>query len=443
MASPHYPTVFAMTTTKTTIRHLADHVGTTVTLQGWLYNKSSKGKLHFIQLRDGTGFCQCVAFKKNVGDELFDELGTLGQESSLAITGEVVADERAPGGFEIKVSGAKVYQAAEDYPITPKDHGVDFLHNQRHLWLRSKRQWALLRIRDRVIFSLRTFFAEREFVNMDSPIFTPNACEGTSNLFEVGYFDTKAYLTQSGQLYGEAGAMAHRNIFTFGPTFRAEKSKTRRHLTEFWMLEPEMAFAELEDVIQLAEDMIVYVVKDVMETRKVELEALERDFSKLEGITGNFPRLTYDEAAKILDEHPDSDFVYGEDFGAKDETILSEMHDQPTVVTHYPADFKSFYMKRDESGTKALCVDILGSEGVGEIIGGSQREEDADVLKQRILEHELPMDAFGWYMDLRKFGSVPHGGFGLGLERFVGWIAGVEHVRETIPFPRMMTRLTP
>lgn len=431
------------TITKATIRHLAEHVGATVTLQGWLYNKSSKGKLHFIQLRDGTGFCQCVALKKNIGDELFDELGALGQESSLAITGEVVADDRAPGGFEIKVSDAQVYQAAAEYPITPKEHGVDFLHNQRHLWLRSKRQWAVLRIRDRVIYSLRCFFEQREFLNMDSPIFTPNACEGTSNLFEVGYFDETAYLAQSGQLYGEAGAMAHRNIYTFGPTFRAEKSKTRRHLTEFWMLEPEMAFADLDDVVALAEDMIVHVVKDVLASRRLELEILERDFAKLEAIQGGFPRLTYDEAAKILADHPESSFVYGEDFGAPDETILSLMHDQPTIVTHYPAEVKSFYMKRDETGTKALCVDVLGSEGVGEIIGGSQREEDLDVLLERIREHELPEDAFQWYLDLRKYGSVPHGGFGLGLERFVGWIAGIEHVREAIPFPRMMTRLTP
>jgi asparaginyl-tRNA synthetase len=430
-----------------TIRQLGaaldDYSGKTVSLSGWLYNKSSKGKLHFLRLRDGTGLCQCVVFKKNVDEALFDELGTLGQESSLSLVGEVSVDERAPGGFELKVSSAHVFQNASDYPITPKEHGVDFLHNRRHLWLRSQRQWAILRLRDGVISALRRFFEERDFVNFDAPMFTPNACEGTSTLFEVGYFDQTAYLTQSGQLYGEAGAMALRSIYTFGPTFRAEKSKTRRHLTEFWMLEPEMAFAELDDVIALAEDMIVYVVKDVLERRRHELEVLERDLSKLEAIQGGFPRLTYDEAAKILADHPESDFVYGDDFGAPDETILSRMHDQPTIVTHYPAGVKSFYMKRDTTGEYALCVDILGSEGVGEIIGGSQREDDLDLMLERIREHELPEEAFSWYLDLRRFGSVPHGGFGLGLERFVGWIGGLEHVRETIPFPRMMTRLTP
>ena len=429
-----------------TIRNIADDLsgfaGQSVRLQGWLYNKSSKGKLHFLRLRDGTGLCQCIVMAKNVSEELFAELGSLGQESSLELVGEVALDERAPGGFEVKVTAARVYQNATDYPITPKEHGVDFLHNLRHLWLRSQRQWAIMRVRDGVISALRRFFESRDFVNFDAPMFTPNACEGTSTLFEVGYFDQKAFLTQSGQLYGEAGCFALRNIYTFGPTFRAEKSKTRRHLTEFWMLEPEMAFATLDDVVQLAEDMIVYVVKDVLERRRPELEVLERDLSKLEAITGNFPRLTYDEAAKILADHPESNFVYGDDFGAPDETIISNLHNQPTIITHYPAEVKAFYMKRDGHG-KALCVDILGSEGVGEIIGGSQREDSIDLMLERIKEHELPEEAFSWYLDLRRFGSVPHGGFGLGLERFIGWIAGLEHVRETIPFPRMMTRLTP
>lgn len=429
-----------------TIRNIADDLsgfaGQPVRLQGWLYNKSSKGKLHFLRLRDGTGLCQCIVMAKNVSEELFAELGGLGQESSLELVGEVALDERAPGGFEVKVSAARVYQNATDYPITPKEHGVDFLHNLRHLWLRSQRQWAIMRVRDGVISALRRFFESRDFVNFDAPMFTPNACEGTSTLFEVGYFDQKAFLTQSGQLYGEAGCFALRNIYTFGPTFRAEKSKTRRHLTEFWMLEPEMAFATLDDVVQLAEDMIVYVVKDVLERRRPELEVLERDLTKLEAITGNFPRLTYDEAAEILADHPESDFVYGDDFGAPDETIISNLHDQPTIITHYPAEVKAFYMKRDGHG-KALCVDILGSEGVGEIIGGSQREDSLELMLERIKEHELPEEAFSWYLDLRRFGSVPHGGFGLGLERFIGWIAGLEHVRETIPFPRMMTRLTP
>ena len=370
-----------------TIRNIADDLsgfaGQSVRLQGWLYNKSSKGKLHFLRLRDGTGLCQCIVMAKNVSEELFAELGSLGQESSLELVGEVALDERAPGGFEVKVTAARVYQNATDYPITPKEHGVDFLHNLRHLWLRSQRQWAIMRVRDGVISALRRFFESRDFVNFDAPMFTPNACEGTSTLFEVGYFDQKAFLTQSGQLYGEAGCFALRNIYTFGPTFRAEKSKTRRHLTEFWMLEPEMAFATLDDVVQLAEDMIVYVVKDVLERRRPELEVLERDLSKLEAITGNFPRLTYDEAAKILADHPESNFVYGDDFGAPDETIISNLHNQPTIITHYPAEVKAFYMKRDGHG-KALCVDILGSEGVGEIIGGSKREDSLDLMLERI-----------------------------------------------------------
>lgn len=427
--------------TLTTVEHLSDHVGQTVTLRGWIYNRTSKGKLHFVQFRDGSGICQCVLFKKNVPEELFDAVGEAGQESSLILTGEVKADERAPGGFEVSIQDGAVLQSVEGYPITPKEHGVDFLLNHRHLWLRSKRQWAIMRIRDAVIFALRKFFAERDFACMDSPMFTPNACEGTSTLFEVPYFDTKAYLTQSGQLYAEATAMAMGKVYTLGPTFRAEKSKTRRHLTEFWMLEPEVAFAELPEILELAEDMLCYVVKDVLERRRVELEALDRDLSKLEAIQKPFPRLTYDEAAKILEEHPESNFTYGEDFGAPDETILSLMHDRPVMVTHYPASVKAFYMKRE--GDKALCVDVLGSEGVGEIIGGSQREDDLDVLLERIHEHELPEEEFQWYLDLRRYGSVPHGGFGLGLERTVGWICGIEHVREAIPFPRMMTRLRP
>ena len=431
-------------TTTTTIERLADHVGETVTLRGWVHNKSSKGKLHFIQLRDGTGFCQCVAFKKNVDEAFFDALGSLGQESSVVLTGEVKADDRAPGGYEIGVSGGEVLQAVDGYPITPKEHGVDFLISQRHLWLRSKKQWAVMRIRHRVMMSLRQFFDEKGFLCVDSPMFTPNACEGTSTLFEVPYFDRSAFLTQSGQLYAEASAMAFGKVYTFGPTFRAEKSKTRRHLTEFWMLEPEVAFADLGDVMQLAEDMLCHVVRDVLEHCRIELEALERDVSKLEAIQGPFPRITYAEASKILLEHPDSEFVEGDDFGAPDETILSEMHDRPLMITHYPAEVKAFYMKRDpEDESKCLCVDVIGPEGVGEIIGGSQREEDLDVLLERIRRHDLPEEAFQWYLDLRRYGSVPHAGFGLGLERTVGWICGVEHVRECIPYPRTMYRLEP
>lgn len=431
-------------TSVVTVSQLGRHVGETVKLQGWIYSKSSKGKLHFVQLRDGSGFCQCVVLKNAVPAELFENLDGAGQESSLWLEGEVKADERAPGGFEVKVSDGAILQAVEGYPITPKEHGVDFLLSRRHLWLRSRKQWAILRVRDAVIMALRRFFESREFLCMDAPMFTPNACEGTSNLFEVGYFERSAFLTQSGQLYGEAGAMAHGKIYTLGPTFRAEKSKTRRHLTEFWMLEPEVAFAELDDVCELAEDMLCAVVAEVLERRKPELEILERDLSKLEAIQKPFPRMTYAEAAKILLEHPESEFVDGDDLGATDETILSEQFDRPLMVTHYPAEVKSFYMKRDpEDPTKALCVDVLGTEGVGEMIGGSQREDDLDELVKRIEEHELPMEAFEWYLDLRRYGSVPHGGFGLGLERTVAWICGIEHVREAIPFPRMMQRIEP
>ncbi len=427
-----------------TIEHLSEHVGETVTLRGWVHNKSSKGKLHFVQLRDGTGIVQCVVFQKAVRSELFEAVGRLGQESSLALTGKVVADERAPGGFEIQVEGGEVLQAADGFPIGPKEHGADFLLSQRHLWLRSRRQWAILRIRDAVIRGLRGFFAERDFVCVDSPVFTPSACEGTSTLFEVGYFDRKAYLTQSGQLYAEAAAMALGKVYCFGPTFRAEKSKTRRHLTEFWMLEPEVAFASLTDILELAEDMLVHVVRAVLAERRTELAVLERDVSKLEAIRKPFPRLTYDEAAAILRDHPESTFRYGDDLGATDETILSNRFDRPAMITHYPAAVKSFYMKRDPAQPdKALCVDVLGTEGVGELIGGSQREDDFEALLGRIREHELPEEAFQWYLDLRRYGSVPHAGFGLGLERTVGWIAGVEHIRECIPFPRTIYRMEP
>jgi asparaginyl-tRNA synthetase len=430
--------------TITTVERLGEHVGKSVTLQGWLYNKSSKGKLHFAQLRDGTGVAQCVLFKGAVPEALFEAVGKAGQESSLILTGDVKAEPRAPGGFEIGVTDGRVLQSVEGYPITPKEHGPDFLMNHRHLWLRSKRQWAIMRIRDAVVTALRNFFDERGFVCIDSPIFTPAACEGTSTLFEVQYFDDKAYLTQSGQLYAEATAMALGKVYCFGPTFRAEKSKTRRHLTEFWMLEPEVAYADLDDIMQLAEDMLVYVVSRVLARRRNELVALERDLSKLEAIRPPFPRLSYDEAAKILAEHAESTFKYGDDFGAADETILSNRFDRPVMVHRYPAEVKAFYMKRDAADpTKCLCVDVLGSEGVGELIGGSQREEDLELLLARIREHGLPEAAFQWYLDLRKFGSVPHAGFGLGLERTVAWIAGIEHVREAIPFPRMLYRLYP
>jgi len=431
--------------TVTTVERLQDHVGETVTLRGWIYNRTSKGKLHFVLLRDGTGTVQCVLFQKGVPEELFAAVGAAGQESSLTLTGEVKADARAPGGFEIGVSGGEVHQSVDGFPITPKEHGADFLLSNRHLWLRSRRQWAIMRVRAAVITALRSFFDERGFACIDSPVFTPNACEGTSTLFEVDYFeDQKAFLTQSGQLYAEAAAMALGKVYCFGPTFRAERSKTRRHLTEFWMLEPEVAYANLEDVMELAEDMIVYTVQSVLARRRPELEALERDVTKLECIQKPFPRMRYSEAAKILAEHPGSTFTEGDDFGAPDETILSDLHERPLMVTHYPKEVKAFYMKRDpEDDSKVLCMDMIAPEGVGEIIGGSQREDDHDALLRRIREHELPEGAFDWYLDLRKYGSVPHAGFGLGLERTVGWICGIEHVREAAPFPRMMYRIRP
>ena len=421
-----------------TIEDLSQHVGATVELRGWVHNRTSKGKLHFVILRDGTGFVQCVLKKNVVGDELFEEIGRASQESSLTLQGEVRADDRAPGGFEISVVGGEVLQSASEYPISPKEHGADFLLSRRHLWLRSKRQWAIIRIRSAVEFALRRFFDERGFLCVDSPIFTPSACEGTSTLFEVDYFgDEKAYLTQSGQLYAEATAMAFGKVYTFGPTFRAEKSKTRRHLTEFWMLEPEMAYATLDDVIQLSEDMIVAVVKEVLERRRTELEALERDISKLEACTGGFPRITYDDASKILLEHPDSEFVEGDDFGAPDETLLAAMHDQPLVITHYPKDVKAFYMKEaPDDPTRVLAMDVIGPEGAGELIGGSQREERHDVLKQKMEEFDIDPKELWWYLETRQFGTCVHSGFGLGFERLVQFVTGMGNIRDVIPFPR-------
>jgi asparaginyl-tRNA synthetase len=435
--------------TVTTIEKLAQHVGQVVTLQGWVYDRTSKGKLHFVLLRDGTGIVQCVVFRGNVGEDFFQQVAGAGQESSITLTGLVKGEPRAPGGFEIDVQSGRVLQAVTGYPITPKEHGIEYLMEHRHLWLRSKRPWAVMRIRHAVIMGIRNFFDERGFTCMDAPIFTPNACEGTSTLFQVPYFEQMAYLTQSGQLYAEAAAMALGKVYTFGPTFRAEKSKTRRHLTEFWMIEPEMAYATLDDVMSLAEDMLSYVVAHVLKTRRAELAVLERDISKLEKIVAPFPRITYAEASQILLDHPDIKgtelaFKAGEDFGAPHETIISNLYDRPVMVHRYPAAIKAFYMKRDPADeTKCLSVDVLGSEGVGEIIGGSQREEDLDLLLARIRHEGLPEEAFQWYLDLRRFGSVPHGGFGLGLERTVAWICGIEHVREAIPFPRTIYRLTP
>ena len=423
---------------------LAEHVGKEVTLKGWLFNKRSSGKIKFLILRDGTGYLQCVYFKGNVTEKVFDTADKIGQESSIEVTGKVKAEPRAPGGYELDATGLKIISEAHDYPITPKDHGIEFLMDHRHLWLRSSKQVAILKIRHRIVKAIRDFFDGKGFTLMDPPIITPNAVEGTSTLFETDYFDLgKAYLTQSGQLYAEAGALAFGAVYTFGPTFRAEKSKTRRHLTEFWMVEPEVAFADLNDDMDLAEEFLEYVVQTVLREKEEELKVLERDTTKLQNVKRPLPRISYDEAVEIL-KKTEVSFEYGNDFGGTDETVISENFDRPVMVHRYPAAVKAFYMKRDpENENLALAVDVLAPEGYGEIIGGSQREDNLDALLQRIKEHNLPREAFEWYLDLRRYGSVPHSGFGLGLERTVGWICGLDHVRETIPFPRMIYRNTP
>ena len=432
------------------ITELSRHVGEEVTLKGWLYNMRSSGKLLFPQLRDGTGIVQCVVAKNAVASEIWEALKPLGQESSLVITGSVREDNRAPGGVEIDVRDAQVLQNAHDYPITPKEHGTEFLLDNRHLWLRSKKQHAILKVRHTVVKAVRDFLDHDGFTLCDTPIFTPAACEGTTTLFEVDYFDNeKAYLTQSGQLYNEATAAAFGKVYCFGPTFRAEKSKTRRHLTEFWMVEPEMAYATLDDVMDLAERFLSYIAARVLEDRAEELKALERDTSKLEAIVPPFPRLHYDEAVKMLDEGFDQGaleqkFEWGGDLGAPDETYLSSKFDKPVMVHHYPAAVKAFYMKRaPERDELALGVDVLAPEGYGEVIGGGERATSLEFLQKQIAAHDLPQEAFEWYLDLRRYGSVPHAGFGMGVERCTAWMCGIEHVRETIPFPRMLYRLKP
>ncbi len=426
------------------IKDLANFVDKEVTLSGWVYNKRSSGKIKFLILRDGTGYLQCVYFKGNVTEEVFNLADRLGQESSITVTGKVKAEPRATGGFELDCTGLVSISEAHDYPITPKEHGIEFLLDNRHLWLRSSKQVAILKIRHRIVKAIRDFFDDRGFVLMDPPILTPSACEGTSTLFETDYFDLgKAYLTQSGQLYAEAGAMALGKVYTFGPTFRAEKSKTRRHLTEFWMVEPEVAFNDLNDDMDLAEEFLEYIVQTILKERREELKILERDTSKLESVKRPFPRISYDEAVDILKKN-NIEFEYGNDLGAADETVISNQFDRPVMVHRYPSAVKAFYMKRDpENSNLALAVDVLAPEGYGEIIGGSQREDDLDLLLERIQEHKLPQEAFEWYLDLRRFGSVPHAGFGLGLERTVSWICGLEHLREAIPFPRLIYRNTP
>jgi asparaginyl-tRNA synthetase len=428
---------------KCTIAEISQFANEQVVISGWLYNKTQKGKLLFLMVRDGSGFIQAVVFKNDVGEELFEKVAHLPQESSIVVTGKAVEDKRAKGGFEIQASHVEIVQEAGEFPITPKEHGIDFLMDHRHLWLRSKRQNAILRIRHEVIKACRNFFDMRGFTLLDAPIFTPAACEGTTTLFETDYFDSKAYLTQSGQLYMEAGALAFGKVYCFGPTFRAEKSKTRRHLTEFWMIEPEMAYCDLEEDMDYAEAMLEFIVQTVLENRAVELEIIERDTAPLKEVTEPFPRIKYDEAVEIL-RKGGVDFQIGGDFGGGDETVISEHFKKPLMVTHYPKEVKAFYMKEDaQQPGRALCVDVLAPEGYGEIIGGGQREDDYEILLQKIKSHNLPEEAFRWYLDLRKYGTVPHAGFGLGIERTVSWLCGIQHVRETIPFPRTLARLYP
>ncbi|NOT55382.1 MAG: asparagine--tRNA ligase [Deltaproteobacteria bacterium] len=425
------------------INDIGTHEGHEVSLNGWLYNKRSSGKLHFLQLRDGTGTIQCVMFKGDVSPEMFQQADHLPQESSLSVTGTVRADARSPIGFEVSVKSLTVHQLAHEYPITPKEHGVAFLLDHRHLWLRSARQHAILRVRSEIIGACRDYFDDHGFTLLDAPIFTPAACEGTTTLFPVKYFDDTVYLTQSGQLYMEAGAMAFGKVYCFGPTFRAEKSKTRRHLTEFWMIEPEVAYCDLNGDMDLAEDFIEYVVQRVLTNRQKELTALERDLTKLANIKKPFPRISYGDAIELL-RKKGIDIQWGADFGGDDETVISESFDRPVIIHRYPTENKAFYMKADPDNPKvALCMDVLGPEGYGEIIGGGQREDDLAILEQKIRAHGLPEQAFSWYLDLRRYGSVPHAGFGMGIERMVSWLCGLHHVREAIPFPRMLERVTP
>ena len=496
----------------TYIEDLAAHVGDTVTLKGWLYNKRSSKNIYFVILRDGTGLCQCVVHADEVDADAWTVAEDAGQESALTITGTVRADERQVGGHELQATNVELISHATDYPITPKEHGVEFLMDRRHLWLRSRRQWAAMRLRNRIRMAIHTFYQDRGFIQMDAPVLTGNAVEGTTTLFDIDYFGEPAYLTQSGQLYAEAMAMAHGKIYTFGPTFRAEKSKTRRHLTEFWMIEPEMAFYDLEMNMDLAEDFLVSITQDILAHCTEELEILERDLAPLQRVEKPCPRISYteavellrsdetaammdereaalqDEAAALEQEQQDNakergqakkwrkrqidareieinqrlneieeelrnlpqwkasarTFAWGNDFGGSDETVLTWHYDRPIIVHRYPAAVKAFYMKRDPENDKlALGMDVLAPEGYGEIVGGGQRADDLDFLKEQIAQHDLPEEAFTWYLDLRRFGTVPHSGFGLGLERTVAWLGGLEHVRETIPFPRLLGRLQP
>jgi asparaginyl-tRNA synthetase len=429
---------------KIMIHEMPDHVGETVRIGGWLANKRSSGKIAFLQLRDGSGFVQGVVAKETVGEEIFANARGITQESSLYVTGEVVVDERSSFGFELQVSDVKVISAAVDYPITPKNHGTEFLMDNRHLWIRSRKQHAILKIRHEIIRATYEFFHMNGFVKVDPPILTGSSPEGTSELFETKYFDENAYLSQSGQLYMEAAAMALGKVFSFGPTFRAEKSSTRRHLIEFWMIEPEMAFVEHEESLEVQEQYVTHIVQSVLQNCPLELERLERDISKLEKIQAPFPRISYDDAIAFLHENGFDDIKWGDDFGAPHETAIAESFDMPVFITHYPIGIKPFYMQpHPDRDDVVLCADMIAPEGYGEIIGGSERIYDYELMKQRIKEHNLDEDAYQWYLELSKYGAVPHSGFGLGLERTVAWISGTSHVRETAAFPRLLNRLYP
>ncbi|MBO0600401.1 asparagine--tRNA ligase [Sporosarcina sp. E16_3] len=426
------------------IHEMPNHAGETVRIGGWLANKRSSGKIAFLQLRDGSGFVQGVVVKEVVGEDIFAKAKSMTQESSLYITAEVTVDERSTFGYELQVKDIEVIHEAVDYPITPKEHGTEFLMDHRHLWLRSRKQHAVMKIRDEVIRATYEFFHMNGFVKVDPPILTGSSPEGTSELFKTKYFDEDAFLSQSGQLYMEAAAMALGKVFSFGPTFRAEKSKTRRHLIEFWMIEPEMAFVEFEESLVIQEQFVTHVIQSVLQNCPIELERLDRDLSKLEKIQAPFPRISYDDAIKFLNDNGFDDIKWGEDFGAPHETAIAESYDMPVFITHYPIGIKPFYMQpHPERDDVVLCADLIAPEGYGEIIGGSERVHDYELMKQRIKEHNLDESAYEWYLDLSKYGAVPHSGFGLGLERTVAWISGVEHVRETIPFPRLLNRLYP
>jgi asparaginyl-tRNA synthetase len=425
------------------IKDLPQHIGERVTINGWLYNKRTAGKLQFPIIRDGSGYVQCVVFKKEVSEETWRAVEEVTQESSVRVTGIVRAEERAPGGVELGVESFEILQLTQDYPITPKEHGTAFLMDIRHLWLRSARQHAVLRIRSEIEQACRDFFYERDFVLIDSPILTANAAEGTSTLFETDYFGQKAYLSQSGQLYLEPAAAAFGRVYCFGPTFRAEKSKTRRHLMEFWMVEPEVAFLEFDGLQELAEEFIEYIVDRALERCKEELKTLERDLTKLQSVRRPFPRITYREAIDLL-ASKGMPVKFGDDFGGDEETVIANAFDRPVMITRYPAAIKAFYMQPDPNDPSvALALDMIAPEGYGEIIGGSQRIHDYDLLLQRLREHNLPIETFQWYLDIRKYGTFPHSGFGMGVERVVAWISGVSHLRETIPYPRMLNRIYP